>query len=126
MSNIPTDLRTRVQACATDNLAVALATAQRINRYRPAALLATALLAPAIAQAQVVTGGTSPTTILSNIATFILGPFGETIAVLALIGIGVAFMTGRAGIGLIGGVVGGLVLIFGSSYLVTQFVGSGA
>ncbi|WP_029314364.1 TrbC/VirB2 family protein [Acidiphilium angustum] len=126
MSNIPTELRARIQACATENLAVALATAQRINRYRPAVLLATALLVPAIAQAQVVTGGTSPTTILSNIATFILGPFGETIAVLALIGIGVAFMTGRAGIGLIGGVVGGLVLIFGSSYLVTQFVGSGA
>ncbi len=126
MSNIPTDLRARLCACATDNFAVALATAQRINRYRPAALLATALLAPAIAQAQVVTGGTSPTTILENIATFILGPFGETIAVLALIGIGVAFMTGRAGMGLIGGVVGGLVLIFGSSYLVTQFVGSGA
>ena len=126
MSNIQTDLRARLQACAIANLAVALATAQRINRYRPAALLATALLVPVIAQAQVVTGGTSPTTILSNIATFILGPFGETIAVLALIGIGVAFMTGRAGIGLIGGVVGGLVLIFGSSYLVTQFVGSGA
>jgi type IV secretion system protein VirB2 len=114
-------LRTEV----ADSLATARLTAERIAAHRPAVLLATMLLMPAIAHAQVVSGGTSPTTILDNIATFILGPFGEVIAVLAIIGIGIAFMIGRAGLGLIGGVIGGLVLIFGASYLVNQFVGSG-
>ena len=34
---------------------------------------------PAIAKAQV-GGGTDPATILNNIATFILGPFGQAVA----------------------------------------------
>jgi Type IV secretory pathway, VirB2 components (pilins) len=107
-------------------MAVASATAHRIAGYRPAVLLATLLLMPVVAHAQaVVSGGTSPTTILDNVAQFVLGPFGEVIAVLAIIGVGIAFMIGRAGLGLIGGVIGGLVLIFGASYLVSTFVGSG-
>ena len=93
-------------------------------RYAAPLLLAAALL-PVLAHAQTVSGGTSPQTILNNIATFILGPFGQSIAVLSVIGIGVAFIFGRATLGLLGGLVGGLVLIFGASYLVTQFVGSG-
>jgi type IV secretion system protein VirB2 len=93
-------------------------------RYGRPLLLAAALL-PVLAHAQTVSGGTSPTTILNNIASFILGPFGQSIAVLSVIGIGVAFIFGRATLGLLGGLVGGLVLIFGASYLVTQFVGSG-
>ena len=84
-----------------------------------------ALMLPALAHAQVVTGGTDPTTILDNIATFILGPFGEGLAVLGLIGIGFAFILGRASLGLIGSIVGGLVLVFGASFLITQFVGGG-
>lgn len=94
-------------------------------RYRAPLLLLAILCTPALANAQVVSGGTDPSTILNNIANFILGPFGQSIAVLALIGIGVAFMFGRATLGLLGGLIGGLVLIFGASYLVTQFVGSG-
>ena len=90
-----------------------------------APLLVTAALLPVLAHAQTVSGGTSPTTILNNIATFILGPFGQSVAVLGVIGIGVAFIFGRATLGLLGGLVGGLVLIFGASYLITQFVGSG-
>lgn len=115
----------RLRISTTETITSARITAQRIASYRPVVLLATMALMPAIAHAQAVSGGTSPTTILTNIATFILGPFGEIIAVLALIGIGIAFMLGRAGLGLIAGVIGGLVLIFGSSYLVTQFVGAG-
>jgi len=111
---------------AAETIAIARDTAHRIAAYRPAVLLATMVLMPAMAHAQVVSGGTSPTTILDNVATFILGPFGEVIAVLAIIGVGIAFMIGRAGLGLIGGVIGGLVLIFGASYLVTTFVGGGA
>jgi len=83
------------------------------------------LLMPAVARAQVVSGGTDPATILTNIATFILGPFGESLAVLAMIGVGFAFILGRASLGIIGSIVGGLVLIFGASYLVTTIVGAG-
>lgn len=115
----------RLRTDGAETIVIARDTAHRIAAYRPTVMLATMLLMPAIAHAQVVSGGTSPTTILDNIATFILGPFGEVIAVLAIIGIGIAFMIGRAGLGLIGGVIGGLVLIFGASYLVNQFVGSG-
>ncbi len=93
-------------------------------RYAAPILVAAALL-PVLAHAQTVSGGTSPQTILNNIATFILGPFGQSVAVLSVIGIGVAFIFGRVTLGLLGGLVGGLVLIFGASYLVTQFVGSG-
>jgi type IV secretion system protein VirB2 len=110
--------------------ALGLAAADVAEGFRLAArygtpLLLLATLLPVLAHAQTVSGGTSPTTILNNIASFILGPFGQSIAVLSVIGIGVAFIFGRATLGLLGGLVGGLVLIFGASYLVTQFVGSG-
>jgi type IV secretion system protein VirB2 len=107
-----------VTSDAAEGLRIAL-------RYGQPVAFAVILLLPALAQAQTVSGGTNPTTILNNIATFILGPFGQSISVLSVIGIGVAFMFGRVTLGLLGGLVGGLVLIFGASYLVTQFVGSG-
>ena len=72
---------------------------------------------PATAFAQTVSGGASPATMLNNVCTFILGPFGETIAVLGIIGIGFLFMFGRASLGVIAGVVGGIVIMFGASYL---------
>jgi type IV secretion system protein VirB2 len=73
--------------------------------------------APAFAYAQTVTGGSSPQTMINNICTFILGPFGETIAVLGIIGIGFLFMFGRASLGVIAGIIGGIVIMFGASYL---------
>jgi len=72
---------------------------------------------PALAYAQTVSGGASPATMLNNVCTFILGPFGQTLAVLGIIGIGVLFMFGRASLGIIAGVVGGIVIMFGASYL---------
>jgi type IV secretion system protein VirB2 len=92
---------------------------------KPAAVIAACLLVPAAAHAQVVSGGTSPTTIIDNIATFILGPFGEGVAVLAVAAVGFMCWTGRMGIHAIGWLAAGLVLVFGSSYLVTTFVGGG-
>jgi type IV secretion system protein VirB2 len=81
-------------------------------------VLAFALTAmPAMALAQTVSGGASPATMLNNVCTFILGPFGETIAVLGIIGIGFLFMFGRASLGVIAGVIGGIVIMFGASYL---------
>jgi type IV secretory pathway VirB2 component (pilin) len=73
-------------------------------------------------QAQVV-GGTDPTTILTAITTFILGPFGQALAVLGLIAAGVTFMFGRLGLLHLGAFVAGLVLVFGASFLVQQFLG---
>jgi type IV secretory pathway VirB2 component (pilin) len=72
---------------------------------------------PVLAFAQTVSGGASPATMLNNVCTFILGPFGETIAVLGIIGIGFLFMFGRASLGVIAGVIGGIVIMFGASYL---------
>ena len=64
-----------------------------------------------------VTGGADATIMLANICTFILGPFGQTIAVLGIIGIGMAWMFGRASLGLIAGVIGGIIIMFGASFL---------
>ncbi len=81
------------------------------------ALAAAMLASPVMAYAQTVTGGASPATMVNSICTFILGPFGETIAVLGIIGIGFMFMFGRASLGVIAGVIGGIVIMFGASYL---------
>ena len=72
---------------------------------------------PIVARAQNVSGGASPQTMINNVCTFILGPFGATIAVLGLIGIGFLFMFGRASLGVIAGIVGGIVIMYGASYL---------
>jgi type IV secretory pathway VirB2 component (pilin) len=78
--------------------------------------------APA-AHAQVVGGGTDPNTILQAITTYILGPFGQSLAVLGLIAVGISFLLGRLGLFVLAAFIGGLILIFGSSYLVNQFLG---
>jgi type IV secretion system protein VirB2 len=62
---------------------------------------------------------------INNVCTFILGPFGETIAVLGLIAIGFLFMFGRASLGVIAGIVGGIVIMFGASYLGQTLTGGG-
>lgn len=72
---------------------------------------------PALAHAQTVSGGSSPATMINNICTFILGPFGQTLAILGIISIGVMFMFGRASVGVIAGIIGGIVIMFGASYL---------
>ncbi len=81
---------------------------------------------PVVAFAQTVTGGASPQTMINNICTFILGPFGATIAVLGLIAIGFLFMFGRASLGIIGGIVGGIILMYGASYLGQTWTGGGS
>ena len=83
-----------------------------------AALLATAiLLSPVAAAAQTVSGGASPQTMLNNVCSFILGPFGQSLAVLGIIAIGILWMFGRASLGVIAGIIGGIVIMFGASYL---------
>jgi type IV secretory pathway VirB2 component (pilin) len=82
-----------------------------------------AMAFPDLAEAQTV--GTDPATMVNNICTFILGPFGQSIAVLGIVAIGVAWMFGRASLGLIAGVIGGVVIMFGASYLGQTITGGG-
>lgn len=94
---------------------------------RPTLLaLATAeLLLPTIACAQTVSGGASPQTMINNACTFILGPFGQSLAVLGIIAIGVLWMFGRASLGVIAGIIGGIIIMFGASYLGQTLTGGG-
>jgi type IV secretion system protein VirB2 len=81
---------------------------------------------PLLAEAQTITGGASPATMVNNICTFILGTFGQSLAVLGIIAIGLAWMFGRASLGLIAGVIGGIVIMFGASYLGQTLTGGTA
>jgi len=78
---------------------------------------------PNLANAQTVTGGASPAAMINNICTFILGPFGQSLAVLGIIAIGLSWMFGRVSLGLIAGVIGGIVIMFGASYLGSTLTG---
>ena len=81
------------------------------------AFAATQMLVPVAAHAQTVSGGADPQTMINNVCTFILGPFGQSLAVLGIIAIGVLWMFGRASLGVISGIIGGIVIMFGASYL---------
>ena len=116
---------TRLRAGVANFAAGTTSKMSRGSWLQPAVIVAAGLLLPAVAHAQVVSGGTSPTTIIDNIATLILGPFGEGVAVLAVAAVGFMCWTGRMGFHAIGWLAAGLVLVFGSSYLVTTFVGGG-
>ena len=94
------------------------------NRLAPLTVLAMTAL-PSLASAQTVTGGASPATMINNICTFILGPFGQSLAVLGIIAIGLSWMFGRVSLGLIAGVIGGIVIMFGASYLGSTLTGGG-
>jgi type IV secretory pathway VirB2 component (pilin) len=99
-----------------------------LNRPNPVYIAtALALLAvmafPDLANAQTVTGGASPATMINNVCTFILGPFGQSLAVLGIIAIGLSWMFGRVSLGLIAGVIGGIVIMFGASYLGSTLTG---
>jgi type IV secretion system protein VirB2 len=97
-------------------LAVGLSESRPLYVQRLAVVLAI-FGSPIMAYAQTVSGGTSPQTMINNVCTFILGPFGQTISVLGIIGIGFLFMFGRASLGIIAGIIGGIVIMFGASYL---------
>lgn len=112
--------KTKAEICSP-----ALMPAGKLRARQALALVIAGAMLPAVAHAQVVTGGTNPATIINNIASFILGPFGEGVAVLAVAAVGFMCWTGRMGFHAIGWLVGGMVMVFGSSYLVTTFVSGG-
>ena len=95
---------------------------------RPLALgLAIAMVFSSVANAatdtEAVTGGLDPATMLTNVCGFILGAFGQTLGVLGIIGIGMAWMFGRASLGLVAGVIGGIVIMFGAGFLGQSLMG---
>ena len=96
---------------------------RRSNQVIAALAVGAALALPGVAEAQTVTGGASPATMINNICTFILGPFGQSLAVLGIIAIGLSWMFGRVSLGLIAGVIGGIVIMFGASYLGSTLTG---
>jgi type IV secretion system protein VirB2 len=96
------------------------------GRLAGALALGAMLAYPALAHAQTVTGGASPATMINNVCTFILGPFGQSLAVLGIIAIGLSWMFGRVSLGLIAGVIGGIVIMFGASYRGSTLTGSGS
>lgn len=64
-----------------------------------------------------ITNGTDPSVMIKNVCDFILGPFGQAIGVLGIIGVGMAWMFGRASMGLVAGVIGGIIIMFGAGFL---------
>ncbi len=99
-----------------------------LDRHNPAQIVGVLALGavvafPVLAHAQTVTGGASPATMINNICTFILGPFGQSLAVLGIIAFGLSWMFGRVSLGLIAGVIGGIVIMFGASYLGSTLTG---
>lgn len=112
----------------TEAYGAGLVALDRCNSAPTAGLLAVAAMVvfPALAHAQTVSGGASPATMINNICTFILGPFGQSLAVLGIIAIGLSWMFGRVSLGLIAGVIGGIVIMFGASYLGSTLTGGTA
>lgn len=110
---------------STEALANGLLVLNRPNAawIRTGLTLAAMVAFPLLAQAQTVTGGASPATMINNICTFILGPFGQSLAVLGIIAIGLSWMFGRVSLGLIAGVIGGIIIMFGASYLGSTLTG---
>ncbi|EJC80763.1 type IV secretory pathway, VirB2 component (pilin) [Rhizobium leguminosarum bv. trifolii WSM2297] len=101
-------------------------TLRSLSSYAPAvgggAAWSIVCSAPAMAQ---VTGGANPAAMVDNICAFILGPFGQSLAVLGIVAIGISWMFGRASLGLVAGVIGGIVIMFGASFLGKALIGAG-
>ncbi|MCK1717460.1 pilin major subunit VirB2 [Bradyrhizobium sp. 191] len=92
-------------------------------RYAPAAIGAVGWMVLSIEPASA--EGADPAAMLNNICQFILGPFGKSLAMLGIVAIGVSWMFGRASLGLVAGVVGGVVIMFGASFLARALIGNG-
>lgn len=90
-----------------------------MSRFVLTAVIVTALLLPDLAFAQNV----DPTATVTNILTWLSGPFGK-VAIAVVIGItAFACMLGHHPYAALGSVVLGAFLLFGSNFFVTNFIG---
>lgn len=96
---------------------------RKINHLMIRAYAAMVIALGSISTASAQAGGAEPDTMLQNILKFILGPFGKSLAILGIIAIGMSWMFGRASLGMVAGVIGGIVIMFGASYLGTSLMG---
>ena len=131
--NAPTDtttwqnLHSQFGRAARSASHAVLARAGSLNR-RHVALLAlaavsiTAAVDPAFAQTA--GGGGDITTFLQNIVNIITGTAGKLIAVIAICIVGVGALMGALSMRAAGGVILGVMLVFSSSWIVSQIVGS--
>jgi type IV secretory pathway VirB2 component (pilin) len=80
-----------------------------------------------MASAQTVTaGGTgSLTTFLTNIVNLLTGTLGQSIAVIAVAGVGIAWALGQASPRFALGTVVGVAIVFSSAWIVGQISGNG-
>ena len=84
------------------------------------------LLAASPAYAQSAGGAGNVETFLQNIVNVITGNVGKLIAVIAIVGTGIAWMFGAASMRTLGTVIIGVLLIFSASWIVGQITGGGA
>lgn len=113
----------KIGAIKTQLLGFALRNLDRIERYGLPVVLAGTACVPAIAQAQIVTGGQDPATIINNIASYILGPIGVSIAGLGIVAEALMLIFAVASMRTFVRVICGIVLLFGCTYIVQQLTG---
>lgn len=98
------------------------------RRYGPPLAFASAVVAPRLAMAQITSGASiNPTQFIQNIITFLSGPFGQAVFVLAIMACGfVGWWAFHRIMGILAGVVVGAILVFGGSYLAGLVSGTAA
>ena len=84
------------------------------------ALAAMTLIASPAHAATAAGGGGDITAFLQNIVNVITGTFGQLVAVIAVVGVGIGALMGAFSLRAVGGVLLGVMLIFSASWIVQQ------
>ena len=121
------NLRSRPSSTARSTIRAARVGSYSLSKRHVALLaLATVTIAAAAdpAFAQTAGGGGDITTFLQNIVNIITGTAGKLIAVIAICIVGIGALMGALSMRAAGGVILGVMLVFSSSWIVSQIVGS--
>ena len=86
------------------------------------ALAAITMLASPAHAATGAGGGGDITSFLQNIVNTITGTFGQLVAVIAIVGVGIGALMGAFSLRAVGGVFLGCMLIFSASWIVSQII----
>jgi type IV secretory pathway VirB2 component (pilin) len=97
--------------------------AQGIAKMVLAAVVLMAVMDPVFAQAGG-GGGGDLTAFLQNLVNMITGPTGKMLAIIGVCVVGIGALMGALSLRAAGGVILGMMLIFSSSWIVTQVVGA--